>query len=166
MEARAARFVVAFAARDGSRQGFVWVDERTKQITRLRMDDKFSRDVRFVPVTFAALSTTLWLPSSATVTVRFAGGELHSVHRFSDYHLEGSDKTAGRAAKPEMELDAIEVLLDRRSGLSKPARRRMQWLPCERPRSACRSGLSLATTWDWRSTARTIRRAELSSAKR
>ncbi len=110
-ESGARRFVVAFASRDGARQGLVWIDETTKQIVRLRMNDKFSRDVRFVPVTFSALATTLWLPSTATVNVRFAAGELHSVHRFSDYHIEGSEKTIGEAAKSGMEDDAIEVLM-------------------------------------------------------
>jgi VWFA-related protein len=112
LEGGVGRFVVAFAARDGSRQSLVWVDETSKQIERLRMDGKLSRDVRFIPVTFSAPATTLWLPSSATVKVRFAAGEMHSVHRFSDYHLEGAEKTIGAAAKPAIEEDAIEVLLN------------------------------------------------------
>jgi VWFA-related protein len=112
MEGGSGRFVVAFAARDGSRQGLVWVDETTKQIVRLRMDDRFTRDVRFVPVTFSVPAVTLCLPSSATVNLRLASGELHSVHRFSDYHLEGSEKNIGAAAKTVLEEDAIEVLID------------------------------------------------------
>lgn len=112
MEGGARRFVVAFAARDGSQQGLAWMDAKTKQIVRLRTDGKLSRDVRFIPVEFFAPATTLWLPSSATVNVRFPAGELHSVHRFSDYHLEGSEKSIGAAAKPDTEADAIEVLLE------------------------------------------------------
>ena len=111
MEDGAGRLVVAYAARDGSRQGLVWLDETTKQIVRLRMDAEFTRDVRFVSVTFATLATTLWLPSSATVDVHFPAGELHSVHRFSNYHLERAEKTIGAAAKPGIEDDSIEVLL-------------------------------------------------------
>jgi VWFA-related protein len=127
--------VMAFTARDGTRQGLVWVDEATKRIVRFRTDvlkhpegqkfDSFTRDVRFVPVNFFALETTLWLPSSATVHVRFATGELHSVHRFSDYHAEEKDtdatqlkeryrreKDTGEATEPVgMEDDGIEVLL-------------------------------------------------------
>jgi VWFA-related protein len=112
MEGGAGRFVVAFAARDGARQGLLWVDETTKTIARLRMDDRFTRNVRFIPVTFSGPAVTLWLPSSATVNLRLATGELHSVHRFSDYHLEGSEKNIGAAAKPPLEEDAIEVLMD------------------------------------------------------
>jgi VWFA-related protein len=113
--------VVAFIERDGTREGLVWVDEGTKRVLRFRMDvlnhpnggklDSFTRDVRFVPVRFSAFATTLWLPSSATVYARFATGELHSVHQFSDYHADENDD-AGKAAGPTgTEDDAIEVLL-------------------------------------------------------
>jgi VWFA-related protein len=63
-------------------------------------------------VTFSVPAVTFWLPSSATVNLRLASGELHSVHRFSDYHLEGSEKNIGAAAKTVLEEDAIEVLID------------------------------------------------------
>ncbi len=113
--------VVAFIERDGTREGLVWVDEATKRILRFRTDvlnhpnggkfDSFTRDVRFVPVNFSALATTLWLPASATVHARFATGELHSVHRFSDYHAD-ENNAIGKAAGPTgMEDDAFEVLL-------------------------------------------------------
>jgi len=130
-EAGARSFVVAFSAKDGTRQGFVWVDEATKRIVRVRTDllkhpetDKFdslSRDVRFAPVNFSALETAPWLPSAATVDVRFAAGEMHSVHRFSDYHVDGFEKDTdatqlkedtGEAAGPVgMDEDGIELLL-------------------------------------------------------
>ena len=113
--------VVAFLERDGAREGLVWLDEATKRVLRFRTDvlrrpfggklDSFTRDVRFVPVNFSSLKTTLWLPSSATVHARFAAGELHSVHRFSEYHADEND-AAGKPRGPlAMEDDAIEVLL-------------------------------------------------------
>ncbi len=68
-EAGGRSLVVAFAKRDGTRQGLVWIDEATKRILRFRTDalehpkgeafDGFSRDVRFVPVSFSAFETTL-----------------------------------------------------------------------------------------------------------
>jgi VWFA-related protein len=123
--------VVAFTERDLSRQGLVWIDEVTKRILRFRTDalkhpegakvDSFTRYVRFVPVTFSAQGTTLWLPSSATVDLRFTARELHSVHRFSDYRVEGFEnhadaaqlkKDTGQAAGPVgLEEDGIEVML-------------------------------------------------------
>ena len=53
-----------------------------------------------MPVKFAAFETTPWLPSSATVHVRFDGGEAHDVHRYSDYRVDGSERAAGEAAGP------------------------------------------------------------------
>ena len=110
VEGGAPSLVVAFAAKDGSRQGLVWVDKATKRIVRLRMDDSLTRDVRFMPVNFPASGTTLWLPSNATVHAQFPAGELHSIHRFSDYRVEGSEKTSG-VASAAMDDDAFEVLL-------------------------------------------------------
>jgi VWFA-related protein len=123
--------VLAFIERDGTREGLIWIDEATKRILRFRTHvlkhpageklETFTQDVRFVPVNFSALQTTLWLPSSATVDARFAKGELHSVHRFSDYHVDGfeNDKDAaqlkkdtGQAAGPvALEEDGIETML-------------------------------------------------------
>lgn len=114
--------VLAFVQRDGTRQGLVWVDEASKRIVRVRSDvlkhleeekfDTSTRDVRFVPVIFSASKTTLWLPLSATVNVRYTAGELHSVHRFSDYQLDGLKKDTGDAVGPvALEDDAFEVLL-------------------------------------------------------
>ena len=73
-EAGAPSLVVAFILQDGSRQGLVWMDEATKRIVRLRTDDNFTRDVRFAPVKFAAVETSLWLPALATVHARFSTG--------------------------------------------------------------------------------------------
>lgn len=114
--------VIAFAEREGARQGLVWIDDAAKRIIRVRTDvlkhppeekfESFTRDVRFVPVSFPALAATLWLPSRATVHIRFAAGEAHNVHRFSDYREDQREQEAGQAAPPAgMEDDAIEVLL-------------------------------------------------------
>jgi len=113
---------VAFAARDGSREGLVWLDEATKRVVRFRMDvlnhpnggkfNSFTRDVRFVPLKFAAMETPLWLPASAAVHARFATGELHSVHRFSDYHADETDDSGKTDVPGAMEEDAFEVLLN------------------------------------------------------
>ena len=125
-------FVIAFAARDETRQGLIWVDEPTKTIVRLRTYilrrqpgesfESFTKDVRFVPVNFAALETAPWLPVAATVQVRFAAGELYSIHRFSDYRVEGfeGDTDAAQLKEDTGEAptqagvtgeDAIETLL-------------------------------------------------------
>jgi VWFA-related protein len=110
-EAGAPSLVVAFIQQNGSRQGLVWIDEATKRIVRLRTDDSFMRDSRFVPVNFPALETTLWLPSSATVHARFATGELHSVHRFSDYRTQLKIDTGLPASPVALADDPFEVLL-------------------------------------------------------
>ncbi len=121
-EGGATSLVVAFIEQDGIREGLAWVDQASKRIVRFRADvlkhpegekfDSFTRDVRFVPVNFSAQETNLWLPSSATVHVRFSTGELHSVHRFSDYHVLGSEKDTGQAPAPVgTEDNAFEVLL-------------------------------------------------------
>jgi VWFA-related protein len=104
--------VVAFILQDGSRQGLVWVDAATKRIVRLRTDDSFTRDVRFVPVKFSAAETSLWLPARATAHAHFPTGEVHSVHRFSGYQTEGSKNEMGEAAAPTgTEDDPFEELV-------------------------------------------------------
>jgi VWFA-related protein len=97
--------VVAFVTRDGARQGLAWIDEPAKRIVRVRTDvlkhpegqtfDSLTRDVRYVPVKFSVAEIPLWLPARATVHVWFSAGELHSVHRFSNYI---SDQDKGEAA--------------------------------------------------------------------
>jgi VWFA-related protein len=112
--------VVAFTARDESREGLVWVDEATKRVLRFRMDalkhppegkfKSFTRDVRFTSVEFSAVAT-IWLPLSATVHAQFDTGELHSIHRFSDYRADENNGTGKAAGPVGMEDDAFEVLL-------------------------------------------------------
>ena len=122
-EAGLPSLVVAFARRDGSKESLVWIDAGTKQILRCRTDtlkglekgkiESFTRNVRFVQVKFPALDTALSLPSSATVHLRFAAGEMHSVHRFSAYHRDGTNQDTGEPARPpNLADDAFEVLLN------------------------------------------------------
>ena len=111
-EAGAPSLVVAFILQDGSREGLVLMDEATKRIVRLRTDDNFTRDVRFAPVKFAAVETSLWLPARATVHARFSTGEVHSVHLFSDYQSEGPNHEIGEEpATRGTELDPFEQLV-------------------------------------------------------
>jgi VWFA-related protein len=158
--------LVAFLARDSAREGLVWLDEPTKRILRLRVDaldhpdggrlDTFTRDVRFVPVDFPALKTILWLPASAIVDARFSTGELHSVHRFSDYRAEPADAIGTPAEPIGMEDDAVEVLLRGLAALAaaKPAdalaplREAASRLP-NRIEPGYYLGLALYETHDW-----------------
>src|SRR5580693_814687 len=122
MENRRPSIVLAFLESDGSKEGLVWLDEQTKRILRIRRDilkhsetdtfESFTREVRFVPVTFSPSHQTLWLPASVTVHVRFPAGELHSVHRYSDYRAEGPANDPGQIAQSTpLEDDGFEVLL-------------------------------------------------------
>lgn len=113
--------VVAFLADDGSRQGLAWLDEATTRVLRLRTDvlkpaageefESFTRDERFVAVSFPARGITLWLPSAVTAHLRFAAGELHTIDRFSDYRVGEAGKEVGEAAAADREEDAYEILL-------------------------------------------------------
>ena len=165
-EGGGASLVVAFLARDGTREGLVWVDEATKRIVRVRTDalthpdgarfETFTLDVRFAPVNFSALETTPWLPTRATAHVRFATGELHSVHRFSDYHADEKD-AAGKVVGPVgMEEDGFEAMLQGVAAIEggkpgdavKPLRDAAGRLP-ERAEPGYYLGLALFETRDW-----------------
>jgi VWFA-related protein len=158
--------VVAFIERDGTREGLVWLDEATKRILRLRTDvlnhsdggkfDSFTRDVRFVPVNFSALTIMLWLPSSAAVDARFATGEAHTVHRFSDYRAD-KNTDIGKADGPTgMDDDAFELLLKGVAALEAgkpeyavaPLRAAAGQLP-ERVEPGFYLGLAFYETHDW-----------------
>src|ERR1035438_5993034 len=97
-------FIVAFAQRPESTdsraaplQGVVWVDAATHRIVRLRTDllgrladsplETLTTDISLVPVSFPYLERTFWLPARVTVHARYPGGEMDSVHRYSDYLL-------------------------------------------------------------------------------
>jgi VWFA-related protein len=123
-------------------QGIVWIDAATHRIVRLRADvmgqvegsplQSVSTDIALVPVNFAELGEGYWLPAAVTVHARYAGGDLHSVHRYSDYRLYGIDddtdpeqkeKHTGVSQAAAVAEDAWE-LLDRGESLtreSKPA---------------------------------------------
>ena len=107
-------------------QGLVWIDAAANRILRVRFDvlepvegfalESFTTDISVVPVTFQSTGSVLWLPVKATVHAKYAGGELHTVHRFSDYRLEGTH-AAGRFA-PDASGDDAWELLDRGMALT------------------------------------------------
>ncbi|HLX46536.1 MAG TPA: VWA domain-containing protein [Bryobacteraceae bacterium] len=127
-------FVVAFAQRpdgigihsniqtgaDGETapmQGLVWIDASSKRIVRLRLDllgpidgfplETLTTDIALAPVNFTSSENKYWLPARVTVHARFLGGELHSVHRYSDYR---SANGTGEAAAVSSGEDAYEML--------------------------------------------------------
>ncbi len=133
--------LVAFAQRAGSTQigsyvslgngraallqGLVWIDAPTHRIVRLRTDlaeriagfpfKILTTDLAIVPVKFQATGNLFWLPARATVHGRYAGGELYTVHRYSDYRLaggpsSGSDNAGIPAAAVSTAEDPWEML--------------------------------------------------------
>jgi VWFA-related protein len=58
-----------------------------------------SIDISFIAVNFKSTGNTVWLPGRVTVEASFAGGNLHTVHRFSDY-LGESGNSAGIPVTP------------------------------------------------------------------
>jgi len=108
-------------------QGLVWIDVATHRIVRLRMDllgrvaglpfETLTTDIAFVPVKFESTGPVLWLPATVTVHARDAGGELHSVHRYSDY-LDGN-KDAGAPTVPVSTADDPWEMLDRAISLAR-----------------------------------------------
>jgi VWFA-related protein len=110
--------VVAFAEPPERLQGIAWIDAATKRMVRLRIDvrpaggplENVSTSISIVPVKFGSMGTVLWLPARVTVNARYAGGELHTVHRYSDYQA-GSGKGAGIPAMAAADgEDAYELL--------------------------------------------------------
>jgi len=137
-------WVVAFAQRPGSTQphshiglgngrtallqGLAWIDAATHRIVRLRLDmaervqgfplESLATDIAVMPVKFQSTGDVLWLPARVTVHARYAAGELHSVHRYSDYHLSGSD-AAGIPTVPVSNADDAWEMLDRSIALAR-----------------------------------------------
>ncbi|HXN49202.1 MAG TPA: VWA domain-containing protein, partial [Bryobacteraceae bacterium] len=113
-------WVVAFARRDGNGQGLVWIDAASHQVVRLRVDlaapihgsplESLTTDVAFVAIKFPSTGSVLWLPARVTAHGRYEGGELHSVHRYSDYRLAGSQRTGVPAAAGSNTEDPWEML--------------------------------------------------------
>ncbi len=100
-------------------QGLAWIDADTRRLVRLRLDllrriegfslESVTTDIDLVPVDFKAIGRIFDLPATVTVHGRYAGGEVRSVHRYSDYQVE-SDGSAGipAVAAPSGE-DAYEL---------------------------------------------------------
>jgi VWFA-related protein len=103
-------------------QGLVWIDEATHRIVRLRVDlweriegspfETLSTDIAFAAVKFPSIDSALWLPARVTIHGQAEGAELHTVHRYSDYLLDGHGTaaatmvgTAGGADDPWEMLD-------------------------------------------------------------
>jgi VWFA-related protein len=130
-------FVVAFAQRpegtvlrshiqtglDGQTaplQGLAWIDAATKRIDRLRLDllgpiegfplETVTTDISLVQVDFKSIGIELWLPEKVTVHARYAGGELHSVHRYSDYQSEPERSAGTQAVASSSVEDAYELV--------------------------------------------------------
>jgi VWFA-related protein len=118
-------------------QGIVWIDAATHHMVRLRADvmgqvegtplQSVSTNIALAPVNFAELGEVYWLPAAVTVHARYAGGDLHSVHRYSDYRLYGidddtdpeqKDKHTGVSQAAAVAEDAWE-LLDRGESLAR-----------------------------------------------
>jgi len=53
-----------------------------------------STDIDLVAVKFPSIDVALWLPARVTTHGQTAETELHSVHRYSDYELDGSGARA------------------------------------------------------------------------
>jgi VWFA-related protein len=110
-------FVVAFS-QTGQAQGIAWMDTANKRIVRLRLDalgpiegiplETLTTDIALVPVSFSG--RVLWLPARVTVHARYAGGELHSVHRYSDYQSESAKSAGIPAVAAASGEDAYELL--------------------------------------------------------
>lgn len=126
-------FVVAFAQlpestdnRADPLQGIVWLDAASHRIVRLRTDllrplpdsplQTLTTDIAVLPVKFPHLGAPLWLPARVTVHARYAGGELDSVHRYSNYHLNGDDQ-AGIPGTGTTDSETAWELLDRGGSL-------------------------------------------------
>ena len=72
--------------------------------------ETLTTDVAFVAVKFPSIGSVLWLPARVTAHGRYAGGELHSVHRYSDYRLAGSRNAGIPAAAVGNTEDPWEML--------------------------------------------------------
>ncbi len=116
-------WLVEFGQRAASQmQGLVWIDVATRRVLRLRaVLGGLTTDVAFVPVKFPSIGGALWLPATVTVHGHFAEGELHSVHRFSDYRLDASDD-AGIPEVPMSGADDPWEMLDRSISLARENR--------------------------------------------
>ena len=79
-------------------QGLVWIDSTTHRMVRLRLDllariedNSLTTDISLIPINFPSMGAEFWLPARVTAHARYPGGEVHSVHRYSNYRLAGVD---------------------------------------------------------------------------
>jgi len=109
-------FVVVFG-QTAQLQGIAWIDAATKRIVRLRVDvgpvegsplETVTTDMAVAPVNFGG--SLLWLPARVTVQARYAGGEVHSVHRYSHYQAEMEKSPGIPAVAAASGEDAYELL--------------------------------------------------------
>jgi VWFA-related protein len=104
-------------------QGLVWIDEATHRIARLRVDlaeriegsrfETLSTDIALAAVKFPSIDGAFWLPARVTIHGQTAETELHSVHRYSDYELDGSGAAAATMAPTPSSADDPWEMLDR-----------------------------------------------------
>jgi VWFA-related protein len=104
-------------------QGLVWIDEATHRIARLRVDlaeriegsrfETLSTDIALVAVKFPSIDGAFWLPARVTIHGQTAETELHSVHRYSDYELDGSGAAAATMVATPSSADDPWEMLDR-----------------------------------------------------
>jgi VWFA-related protein len=124
-------FVVAFAQRpEGSNQvargraellqGIVWIDSATHRIVRLRLDllqriadfpfETLTTDISLAPLKFQSGDTEFWLSARVAVHARYSGGEVHTVHRYSDYRLSGAAAEIDETTEVTRAEDPWELL--------------------------------------------------------
>jgi hypothetical protein len=116
-------YVQLRGGRIATMQGLVWIDEATHRIVRLRVDlaeriegspfESLSTDIAFVAVKFPSIDSTLWLPSRVTIHAQAEGAELHTVHRYSDYQLDGRGAVAATVVATASGADDPWEMLDR-----------------------------------------------------
>jgi tetratricopeptide (TPR) repeat protein len=110
-------------------QGLVWIDEATHRIVRLRVDlaeriegspfETLSTDIALAAVKFPSIDGALWLPARVSIDGQTAETELHSVHRYSDYELDGSGAAAATMAATANSADDPWEMLDRAISLGR-----------------------------------------------
>ena len=112
-------------------QGVVWIDSATNRVVRLRLDllghiedspfNTLTTDISLVPMNLPSIGPEFLVPARVTVHVRYGEGDVHSVHRYSDYRLSGV-AAENHANIPTMEAASVEdpwELLDRGVSLAR-----------------------------------------------
>ena len=104
--------------RTAALHGLAWIDAATNRVARLHFElaehienfpfSALTTDITYTPVDFKASKVTPWLPSRATVHGIFAGGEVYTVHRFSDYRTFGEREDTAESGSARSTADASE----------------------------------------------------------